>query len=144
MARRKSAVIETETAVAATTETDETIYNMGEFKVIPYIERRYSAVYYGIREMYGQVLKKRNNNEFDWQAFNSKFEECFGKVEDRKHSIEELEQFAFEYFEKTIEEVVEYNRKSLNRRKERESNEQINIETLKPEATVKDDNYPPY
>lgn len=128
MARRKSTATATKTALLTTntdlienktveTEPTETVYNMGEFEITPYKDREYSAVYYGIREMYGQVCKK-SDPEFDWEAFNAKFEQCFGKVEDRKYSLEELGEFTNVYFNKSIEDVVQYNRRSLNRRKQ--------------------------
>jgi hypothetical protein len=140
MARRKSAVLEVEAEIEVVTpvevitpvEVAPVIYNMGEFEITPYAERRYTGVYYGLREMYGQVVKK-TDLDFDWEVFNAKFEECFGKLEDRKYSLEELSEFAREYFDKSIEEVVEYNRKSLNRRKEYEVKD---IEMPKPKVPV--------
>lgn len=104
------------------------IYNMGEFEVAPAIDRKYVSLYFGLREMYGQAVKLRDKN-IDWQTFNSKFEECFGKVEEREYSIEELAQFTWDYFRKTIEEVVEYNKKSLARRNERENEEKHDLVT---------------
>ncbi|NJN07496.1 MAG: hypothetical protein HC815_05715 [Richelia sp. RM1_1_1] len=110
MARRKSISTVIEAAVTFIP------YNMGEFEVTPYIEQQYTSVYYGVREIYGQVCKK-SDPQFDWEAFNAKFEGCFGKVEDEKNSLEELGKFAQIYFNKSIEEVIDYNRNSLNRRK---------------------------
>lgn len=111
MARRKN--------ISAVVETAETpAYDMGEFEIQLHTERQYTSVYYGVREMYGQVCKK-SDPQFDWEAFNTTFEGCFGKVEEKMHSLQELGEFAQIYFNKSIEETVEYNRKSLNRRRQK-------------------------
>lgn len=114
--------------ISAIVEVPTERFNMGEFAVLPHAERQYVSVYFGIREMYGQAVKLRDK-DIDWQAFNAKFEECFGKVEEKIHSIEKLQKFAWDYFHKTIEEVVEYNRKSLARRREKGE-----VEIPKPKA----------
>lgn len=131
MARRKKA-----DAVVEVPETtsDKLVFNMGNFEVIPFNERQYISVYFGIREMYGQVCRKSSNSkEFDWEAFNAKFEECFGKVEQKKHSLDDLGEFAKEYFNKSLDEVVEYNRKSLIRRKQKSTSTNFEMPKLKAE-----------
>lgn len=112
MARRKSstAVEQDAPVVEETIERD-----LGEFAVTPYLERRYKSIYFGIREMYGLVFKK-SNPELDWEALNAQFILCFGEVEEKKHSFDELEEFALEYFNKTLDEIIAFNHKSLNRR----------------------------
>lgn len=114
--------------ISAIVEVPTERFNMGEFAVLPHAERQYVSVYFGTREMYAQAVKLRDK-DIDWQAFNLKFEECFGSVDERKYSIEELTQFAWDYFHKTKEEVVEYNRKSLARRREKGE-----VEIPKPKA----------
>lgn len=136
MARRKKAdaVVEVNAVVETEANKNEPIFDMGEFEVRPYSERQYISVYFGIREMYGQVCRKSSNSkEFDWEAFNAKFEECFGKVEDKRHSLTDLSKFAKEYFNKSLYEVVEYNRKSLIRRKQKSTSTNFEMPKLKAE-----------
>lgn len=131
MARRKKA---DEVVEVPQTTSDKPVFNMGNFEVIPFNERQYISVYFGIREMYGQVCRKSSNSkEFDWEAFNAKFEECFGKVEQKKHSLDDLGEFAKEYFNKSLDEVVEYNRKSLIRRKQKSTSTNFEMPKLKAE-----------
>lgn len=131
MARRKKA---DEVVEVPETTSDKPVFNMGNFEVIPFNERQYISVYFGIREMYGQVCRKSSNSkEFDWEAFNAKFEECFGKVEQKKHSLDDLGEFAKEYFNKSLDEVVEYNRKSLIRRKQKSTSTNFEMPKLKAE-----------
>lgn len=114
MPRRKNntQVVEENTTVS---------YDMGEFQVIPYAEQQYNSTYLGIREMYFQICKKSDAN-LEKEAFDTKFEQCFGKVENKTNSLEELEQFAQTYFNKYPDQVSEYYRNSLNRRKKPVSN----------------------
>lgn len=132
MARRKNASAVVEVAEENTKAIATPVYNMGEFEVIPFSERQYISVFYGIKEMYGQVCKK-SDSEFDWEAFNEKFEECFGKVEQKEHSLNDLGDFAKEYFNKSISEVVEYNRNSLIRRKQKSTSANFEMPKLKAE-----------
>lgn len=134
MARRKNASAVVEVAEENTKAIATPVYNMGEFEVIPFSERQYISVFYGIREMYGQVCRKSSNStEFDWEAFNAVFEGCFGKVEQKEHSLDDLGEFAKEYFNKSISEVVEYNRNSLIRRKQKSTSANFEMPKLKAE-----------
>lgn len=132
--------IEVSTDIAV--ETPNVIeFDMGEFAIIPFADRQYTSLYFGLRSLYGQAIRLRDK-EIDWLAFNPIFERCFGSIEEKRFSMEELEEFAWKFFHKTVEEVVEHNKKSLARRNEQVDGEvekaDIEMPKLKPVLNMDD------
>ncbi len=122
--------------------TVEVEFDMGEFKVFPHAERQYASLYFGLRSLYGQAVRLRDK-EIDWSKFTPVFEQCFGSIEERRFSMEELSEFAWSYFHKTVEEVVEHNKKSLARRNEQIDGEvKAEVEMPKPKPVINMDDIP--
>ena len=93
----------------------------GEFAVADYSESIYPALYYALREVMGikcQAAMRQQDKRFDWKAFNAKFIEVMGgtKVEERKYTLEQLIQYATTKTGKGVEDLLEINRKSWERR----------------------------
>lgn len=98
----------------------------GEFAVSSYSESVYPAVYYALREVMSLKLSaamRQKNQRFDYKAFNEKFAEVMGEVqpEKRKFTIEQLVQYAVEKTGHNLESLLEINKKSWERRKNRQS-----------------------
>lgn len=96
----------------------------GEFAVADYSESIYPALYYALREVMGikcQAAMRQQDKRFDWKAFNTKFTEVMGgtKVEERKYTLEQLIQYATTKTGKGVEDLLEINRKSWERRNNR-------------------------
>ncbi len=96
----------------------------GEFAVADYSESIYPALYYALREVMGikcQAAMRQQDKRFDWKAFNAKFTEVMGgtKVEERKYTLEQLIQYATTKTGKGVEDLLEINRKSWERRNNR-------------------------
>ncbi len=115
-------------------------FDMGKFAVAPHADRQYISLYFGLRSLYGQAIRLRDK-AIDWTSFTPVFEQCFGSIEERKFSMEELSEFAWSYFHKTVEEVVEHNKKSLARRNEQVDDEvkaEVEMPKLKPVLNMDD------
>lgn len=158
MAKATKTTKTTPEAVVEVAETPEVVeYDMGEFKIGTFLERNYQRIYFGCRELYGLEAKKdfeRRKGEgesFNWNVFNEQWKEVFGdKDEVTRFTVEEWAEFAMTNFNKSLEQVIQYNINSMNKKKERDekygnsnnpaptqySNQQI--------ISDEDDDYPPY
>ncbi len=90
---------------------------LGEYSVSDYSERLYSKVYYSIRSLCG-LLAKNSFQNFNWDVFKERFATDFGKVEEKRYSLEQLLEFANRKFGKTKEDLVVLNELSWQRRRE--------------------------
>ena len=90
---------------------------LGEYSVSDYSERLYSKVYYSIRSLCG-LLAKNSFQDFSWDVFKERFATDFGKVEEKRYSLEQLLEFANRKFGKTKEDLVVLNELSWQRRRE--------------------------
>ena len=90
---------------------------LGEYSVSDYSERLYSKVYYSIRSLCG-LLAKNSFQDFNWDVFKERFATDFGKVEEKRYSLEQLLEFANRKFGKTKEDLVVLNELSWQRRRE--------------------------
>jgi hypothetical protein len=118
-------------------EIDE---QFGEFAVANYSESIYPSLYYALREVMGlkcQTAMKQQNRTFDWKVFNQKYGEVMGSTEEgeRRFSIEQLIQYSIEKTGHNAEALLEINRKSWERRKNRKNknNGGDNQETIEDE-----------
>jgi hypothetical protein len=84
-----------------------------------------------------QTAMKQQNRTFDWKAFNQKYGEVMGSTEEgeRRFSIEQLIQYSIEKTGHNAEALLEINRKSWERRKNRKNknNGGDNQETVEDE-----------
>ncbi|PSM48204.1 hypothetical protein C7Y66_15825 [Chroococcidiopsis sp. CCALA 051] len=92
---------------------------MGEYRIEAYDSRKYNAVFYSIRELYGKVAQRQLGEAFDWETFKQHFEISFGKAEERKYTMEQLLAFAKDKFDYSLEKLIEYNQRSWQRREQR-------------------------
>ena len=90
---------------------------LGEYSVSDYSERLYSKVYYSIRSLCG-ILAKNSFQDFNWDVFKERFASDFGKVEEKRYSLEQLLEFANRKFGKTKEDLVILNELSWQRRRQ--------------------------
>jgi hypothetical protein len=90
---------------------------LSEYSVSDYSERLYSKVYYSIRSLCG-LLAKNSFQDFNWDTFKERFATDFGKVEEKRYSLEQLLEFANRKFGKTKEDLVVLNELSWQRRRE--------------------------
>ena len=90
---------------------------LGEYAVSNYSERLYSKVYYSIRSLCG-LIAKNSFQDFNWNVFKERFATDFGKVEEKRYSLEQLLEFANRKFGKTLEDLVVLNQLSWQRRRE--------------------------
>ncbi len=118
-------------------EIDE---QFGEFAVANYSESIYPSLYYALREVMGlkcQTAMKQQNRTFNWKVFNQKYGEVMGSTEagERRFSIEQLIQYSIEKTGHNAEALLEINRKSWERRKNRKNknNGGDNQETVEDE-----------
>ncbi|MDV3002442.1 MAG: hypothetical protein N5P05_004097 (plasmid) [Chroococcopsis gigantea SAG 12.99] len=95
--------------------TDELL---GEFAVSDYSERVYTKVYYAIRERQAFVIRKQIGDEFNWQNFKGKFAEAFGTPDNRRFTIEQLLDYAQRKFGMSLEDLIEANNRSWERRRQ--------------------------
>lgn len=89
------------------------------FEVPTYEERQWKKVYYGLRELIGVTSKRSTEakgGDFDWSLFKDNFTQAFGAEEEQRYTLEELVNYAQQHFGKGLEELVEINRKSWERR----------------------------
>lgn len=93
---------------------------MEQFKVEPFDVRKYNAIFYTIRDLYGKESRRQLGEDFDWTAFKAQFAICFGTPEERRYSVEQLLTFAQIKFNMGIEDLLAQNRKSWEIRKKQE------------------------
>jgi hypothetical protein len=91
---------------------------LGEYAVSNYSERVYSKVYYSIRSLCGLVAKRSLKEAFSWDEFKERFSNDFGKVEEKRYSLEQLLEYASRKFDKTLENLIVQNQISWQRRQE--------------------------
>ena len=91
---------------------------LGEYATVDYSERVYSKVYYAIRELSGLVAKRSLKEVFDWSEFKERFSNDFGKVHEKRYSLEQLLEYASRKFGKTLEDLIAQNQISWQRRQQ--------------------------
>ena len=116
-----------ETSVEETNSSEQVIQDnqlpvisdevLGEFAVSDYHERLYPKVYYAIRERQGYTAKGTMDEAFNWEAFKEKFEEAFGTLEERKYTLEQMLDYARRKFGMTLDDLVKANKRSWERRR---------------------------
>ncbi|NMF63279.1 hypothetical protein DP113_34645 (plasmid) [Brasilonema octagenarum UFV-E1] len=109
MASRKSSTL-------AFQPIDDSI--LGEYAVNNYSERVYSKVYYSIRSLCGLVAKRSLKETFNWNDFKERFASDFGKLEEKRYSLEQLLEYANRKFGKSLEDLIVQDRMSWQRRQE--------------------------
>ncbi|WP_017740764.1 hypothetical protein [Scytonema hofmannii] len=112
---------------------------MEQFKVESFDVRKYNAIFYSIRDLYGKESQRQlGSDNFDWKTFKTQFEICFGTAEERRYTTEQLLTFAQTKFNMGLSELLAYNRKSWELRTRREQQyaemEEINVKPF-PELT---------
>ncbi|RAM48026.1 MAG: hypothetical protein C6Y22_30050 [Hapalosiphonaceae cyanobacterium JJU2] len=91
---------------------------LGEYAVNDYSERVYSKVYYSIRSLCGLIAKRHLKDVFDWNEFKEQFASDFGKVEEKRYSLEQLLEYANRKLGKTLDDLIVQNQISWQRRQE--------------------------
>jgi len=117
---------------------------LGEYAISNYSERVYSKVYYSIRELCGLIAKRsRSKGEgellteaFDWNDFKERFAGDFGKIEEKRYSLEQLLDYASRKFGKTLEDLIAQNQISWQRRQEYAAKNNIHYQS----ETIEDSN----
>ncbi|MEI2578006.1 hypothetical protein [Scytonema sp. PRP1] len=115
---------------------------MEQFKVESFDVRKYNAIFYSIRDLYGRESQRQlGADNFDWAAFKAQFEICFGRPEDRRYTIEQLLIFAQKKFNMGLEDLLVYNRKSWKRREEQQKKyAEMDAPTVTDNSTETTDN----
>ena len=90
---------------------------LGEFAISDYHERLYPKVYYALRERQGYTAKGTMGEAFNWEAFKEKFTSAFGTVEEPKYTLEQMLDYARRKFGMTLDDLVEANKRSWERRR---------------------------
>ncbi|BAZ40291.1 hypothetical protein NIES4101_62520 [Calothrix sp. NIES-4101] len=111
---------------------------LGEYAVSDYSERVYSKVYYSIRSLCGLVAKRSLKETFSWDEFKERFANDFGKVEEKRYSLEQLLEYANRKFGKTLEDLLTEHDISWQRRREYMERNQVDIQT---EVVAESTNY---
>ena len=102
---------------------------LGEFAISDYHERLYPKVYYAIRERQGYTAKGIMGEAFNWESFKEKFTSAFGTVEEPKYTLEQMLDYARRKFGMTLDDLVEANKRSWERRRAWElQNQQVTQE----------------
>lgn len=91
---------------------------LGDYAVSDYSERVYTKVYYSIRSLCGLVAKRTLKETFSWDEFKERFSNDFGKVEEKRFSLEQLLEYASRKFGKTLEDLLAEHEISWQRRRE--------------------------
>ncbi|AFZ01719.1 hypothetical protein Cal6303_2748 [Calothrix sp. PCC 6303] len=91
---------------------------LGDYAVSDYSERVYTKVYYSIRSLCGLVAKRTLKDTFSWDEFKERFGNDFGKVEEKRYSLEQLLEYANRKFGKTLEDLLAEHEISWQRRRE--------------------------
>ena len=109
----------------ATTKTpklkiEEIDKQFGDLAVKSYSESIYPALFYGLRQSMGgkcQQEWRQKGREFNWNEFNKKFAEVLGDPkESPRLTLEQLIEYATAKTGHSVEELLEINRKSNERR----------------------------
>ncbi len=105
---------------------------LGEFAISDYHERLYPKVYYALRERLGYTAKGILGEAFNWEAFKEKFKGAFGTPEERKYTLEQMLDYARRKFGMTLDDLVEANKRSWERRRawelqNQQATQEINI-----------------
>jgi hypothetical protein len=111
---------------------------LGEYSVSDYSERVYSKVYYSIRSLCGLVAKRTLKDTFSWDEFKKRFANDFGKVEEKRFSLEQLLEYASRKFGKTLEDLLAEHEISWQRRREYMERNLIETQT---EVVTENTNY---
>ena len=90
---------------------------LGNFAVSDHSERVYAQVYYAIRERQGMLSRKRNGEDFSWDDFKQKFTEVFGTPDNPTYTIEQLLDYALRKFNMTLQDLIDANKRSWERRR---------------------------
>ena len=99
---------------------------MGIYQLPSYQESKLKAVYYALQEVYGKSSEAKSGTNWkkaEWEQFKAKFLETFGTVEQPKYTVEQMIQFSIDRFNKGLEELLEVNRKTWQRREKYLSNQ---------------------
>jgi hypothetical protein len=91
---------------------------LGDYAVSDYSERVYTKAYYSIRSLCGLVAKRTLKETFSWDEFKERFTNDFGKVEEKRFSLEQLLEYANRKFGKTLEDLLIQHQISWQRRQE--------------------------
>jgi hypothetical protein len=91
---------------------------LGDYAVSDYSERVYTKVYYSIRSLCGLVAKRSLKEAFNWDEFKERFASDFGRVQEKRYSLEQLLEYANRKFGKTLEDLILQNQISWQRRQE--------------------------
>ncbi|NJL60668.1 MAG: hypothetical protein HC903_01090 [Methylacidiphilales bacterium] len=91
---------------------------LGDYAVSDYSERVYTKAYYSIRSLCGLVAKRTLKDTFSWDEFKERFTNDFGKVEEKRFSLEQLLEYASRKFGKTLEDLLAEHEISWQRRRE--------------------------
>ncbi|MEA5574743.1 hypothetical protein [Calothrix sp. UHCC 0171] len=111
---------------------------LGEYAISDYSERVYSKVYYSIRSLCGLVAKRSLKETFSWDEFKERFANDFGKVEEKRFSLDQLLEYANRKFGKTLEDLLTEHDISWQRRREYMERNQVDIQT---EVVAESTNY---
>ncbi|BAZ37557.1 hypothetical protein NIES4101_34800 [Calothrix sp. NIES-4101] len=111
---------------------------LGEYAISDYSERVYSKVYYSIRSLCGLVAKRTLKETFSWDGFKERFSNDFGKVEEKRFSLDQLLEYANRKFGKTLEDLLTEHDISWQRRREYMERNQVDIQT---EVVAESTNY---
>jgi hypothetical protein len=118
MAARKSSVTNFQALAKATPEGSIADSVLGDYGVSDYSERVYTKAYYSIRSLCGLVAKRSLKETFSWDEFKERFSNDFGKVEEKRFSLEQLLEYANRKFGKTLEDLLIQHQVSWQRRQE--------------------------
>ena len=99
---------------------------LGEYAIVDYQVRVYSKVYYAIRELSGLVAKRSLKEWFDWNDFKERFSNDFGKVQEKRYSLEQLLEYASRKFGKSLADLIVQNQISWQRRQQYAERTNIN------------------
>ena len=66
----------------------------GEYSTNNYHEKLYGTIYYTIRKLQGLSAKRALGESFCWDELKVRFEAVFGKVDERRFSLEQLLEYA--------------------------------------------------
>ena len=99
---------------------------LGEYAIVDYQVRVYSKVYYAIRELSGLVAKRSLKELFDWNDFKERFSNDFGKVQEKRYSLEQLLEYASRKFGKSLADLIVQNQISWQRRQQYAERTNIN------------------
>jgi hypothetical protein len=91
---------------------------LGDYAISDYSERVYSKVYYSIRSLCGLVAKRTLKDTFSWDEFKERFTNDFGKVEEKRFTLEQLLEYANRKFSKKLEDLIAQNQISWQHRQE--------------------------